>query len=99
MFIIGNFLYAIASVIKIVLQIYAVLIIVRAIISWVNPDPFNPVVQFLYRSTEPVLSMVRRYLPGRGFGIDISPIIVILVIIFLQEFLVNTLFQIADKLK
>ncbi len=99
MFIIGNLLNALAYVINLVLQFYVILIILRAIISWVKPDPFNPIVQFLYRSTEPVLSMVRRYLPGRGFGIDISPIIVIIIIIFLQRFLVDTLFQIAMRLK
>jgi YggT family protein len=99
MFIIGNLLEGVAYVLDLVLRFYVILVIVRAIISWVNPDPFNPIVQFIYRATEPVLSMVRRYIPGRGLGIDLSPIIIILIILFLQKSLVTTLFQIAMRLK
>ena len=75
------------------------IVIARAVISWVSPDPYNPIVQFLYRATDPVLEPIRRMLPGGGFGIDFSPLIVILAIYFLDEFLVRSLQQIAIQLR
>jgi YggT family protein len=98
MFVLSNFLVALAKVIDIVLTIYMWMIILRAFISWVNADPYNKIVIFLYRVTEPVLYPVRRILPLRNIGIDISPIIVILVILFLQYFLVETIIQLARNL-
>jgi YggT family protein len=98
MFVLGNFIVALAKVIDIVLTLYMWIIIFRALISWVNPDPYNQIVIFLYRVTEPVLGPIRRILPMRNVGIDISPIIVILVIIFLQYFLVETIIQMAHSL-
>ncbi len=98
MFILGNLLSAIAKVLDILLNIYMWIIIIRALISWVNPDPYNPIVQFLYRVTEPVLSPIRRLIPVYTTGIDFSPIIVFLIIIFLQSFVVSTLMQIAIRL-
>jgi YggT family protein len=95
MFVMGNLIVAIARIIEIALTLYMWIIIGRAIISWVNPDPYNPIVRFLYRATEPVLSPIRRRLPLQGMGIDFSPVIVILVIYFLQLFLVTTLIQLA----
>ena len=74
------------------------IIIFRAVISWVNPDPYNQIVVFLYRVTEPVLQPIRRKLPMRNIGIDISPIIVILIIVFLKYFLVETIIQMASHL-
>jgi len=94
----GNFILAVAKVIDIGLVIYMWIIIIRALISWVNPDPYNPIVRFLYRVTEPVLWRVRRMLPIGGLGIDFSPLIVILVIIFLRSFIVKTLVQLAYRL-
>ncbi len=100
MFIIGNFLNAVAVILDYILTIYMWIIIIRALISWVNPDPYNPIVQFLYRITDPVLYRVRRMLPSSffSFGIDFSPIIVILIIYFLQIFLVTSLKQLAFKI-
>jgi YggT family protein len=95
---ISNFLFALAKLINFVLSAYIWIIIGRAIISWVNPDPYNPIVRFLYEVTEPVLSRIRRYIPAFIGGIDFSPMIVILVIIFLQSFLVPTLQQLAATL-
>ncbi|MBN1547037.1 MAG: YggT family protein [Syntrophaceae bacterium] len=95
MFVIGNLIAAIAKLLYFALNIYMWIIIIRALLSWVNPDPYNPIVQFLYRVTEPVLSFVRRKLPIGSFGIDFSPLIVILVIWLLQEFLVRTLMEIS----
>ncbi len=99
MFMLANLLQATAQVIQIGLTLYMWIIIIRALISWVSPDPYNPVVRVLYRITEPVLQPVRRLIPTGGLGIDLSPVIVIFVIIFLQSFLVRTLLQIAMNLK
>lgn len=98
MFVLSNFLSATARVLDILLWLYMWIVIIRALISWVNPDPYNPIVRFLYQATEPVLYRVRRYLPYTG-GIDFSPLIVILIIIFLQTFLVNTLQELAFRLR
>jgi YggT family protein len=98
MFVFSNFIVALAKVIDIVLTIYMWIIVFRALISWVNPDPYNQIVVFLYRFTEPVLGPIRRRLPMSNIGIDFSPIIVILVIIFLQYFLVQTMIQMAAHL-
>ncbi|RLA92079.1 MAG: YggT family protein [Deltaproteobacteria bacterium] len=99
MFILGNLLYALAVVLNIFLTLYMILVIARAVISWVNPDPYNPIVQFLYRSTEPVLRRVRAVLPFGAVGIDFSPLIVILGIYFLKIFLVQSLLQISYRLR
>jgi YggT family protein len=99
MFVLGNFIIAVAKIIHIVLNIYMWVIIARAILSWVNPDPYNQIVQFLYRVTEPVLARVRRWVPFGRMGIDISPIIVILVIYFLDEFLIKSMIELAVSLK
>jgi YggT family protein len=98
MFVMGNLIVAVAQVINIVLTIYMWIIIIRALISWVSPNPYNPIVRFLYRMTEPVLRPVRRIIPLGGIGIDFSPIIVILVIYFLKLFLVRTLVELAYRL-
>jgi YggT family protein len=95
MFVLSNFIVALAKVIDIALTLYMWIIIFRALISWVNPDPYNQIVIFLYRVTEPIFRPIRRILPMRNVGIDISPIIVILVIVFLQYFLVETIIQMA----
>lgn len=99
MFVLSNFLIAAARVLDILLTILYWLILIRALISWVNPDPHNPIVQFLYKTTEPILYPIRRFLPlGFRFGIDISPIIAFLAIMFLKSFLVRTLIYLALKL-
>lgn len=98
MFVLANLLSALAYVLDIVLTIYMWLIIIRALLSWVNPDPYNPIVRFLYNITEPVLHFVRRRLPLVFGGLDLSPLVVILVIIFLQKFLVTTIQQLALRL-
>ncbi len=91
MYVLSNLLQAVAVILDIVLTIYMWVIIIRALLSWVNPDPYNPIVQFLHSITEPVLYRVRKALPMPGMGLDLSPIIVLLAIIFLQTFLVQTL--------
>ena len=99
MFIIGNLLSATAQILKIVLELYMWIMIIRALLSWVNPDPYNPIVQFLNSITEPVLYRVRQLMPMSGTGIDFSPMIVILAIIFLQSFLVNSIGMLAMRLQ
>lgn len=99
MFLAGNLLMAIAQILSIVLNIYMWVIIIRALISWVNPDPYNPIVQFLCKITEPVLYPIRKAIPISGLGIDFSPIIVFLIIIFLQNFLVQTLIDFSRRLQ
>lgn len=92
MFVIGNFIIAVAQVLNIALTIYLWIVVIRAFISWVNPDPYNPVVLFLYKATDPVLAPIARALPPTG-GMDLSPIVMILIIYFLQWFVVKTLIQ------
>jgi YggT family protein len=99
MFVVSNFLSALATVFDVVLNLYMWILIGSAILSWVNPDPYNPIVRFLYGITEPVLSRVRRILPLRFGGIDLTPMVVILGIVFLRSFLVPTLQQLAFQLR
>lgn len=95
----GNLLLALAQVLDIVINIYMWVIIIRSLISWVSPDPYNPIVQFLYRITEPVLSRARRYIPPLGGGLDLSPLVVILVLLFANRFLVQSLAEFGFQLK
>lgn len=98
MFILGNFILAVAKLIDFVFDAYIIIIFARAIISWVSADPYNPIVRFLIQATDPLLSRIRRYVPLLG-GLDISPMILILAILFLQNLLVPTLQQIALNLR
>jgi len=95
MFIFANFLLATARVLDVVLWFYMWVIIARAVISWVNADPRNPIVRFLYNATEPLLYRVRRALPIFFGGIDFSPLVILLAIYFLQAFLVQSLRDLA----
>ncbi len=95
----GNFILAVAQLLDIVLQAYMFIIIARALISWVSPDPFNPIVRFLYRVTEPVLRPIRRRMPMMSMGLDLSPMIVLLVIYFLRIFLVESLRDLGASLR
>lgn len=94
----GHFIIALAKVIDIVLTIYMWIIVARALISWVNPDPYNKIVIFLYRITEPVLRPIRKIIPRHSLPIDFAPLIVLLIIVFLQYFLVGTMIQVARGL-
>ena len=97
MFVFSNLLSAVATVVNMVLTALYWLVLVRALISWVNPDPSNPIVQFLENVTEPILAPIRRILPP--MAIDLSPIVVFLIIVFLQKFLVPTLYDIGFAVK
>jgi YggT family protein len=94
MFVVENFFTALAAVVYYVLEMYIYIVVARALISWVNPDPWNPIVQFLDRVTEPALAPIRRVV-GWRLGIDFSPFVLILILIFLQKFIVPSLAQMA----
>ncbi|RLB68200.1 MAG: YggT family protein [Deltaproteobacteria bacterium] len=98
MFILSNFLVGFAKVLDLALSLYMWIIIARAVLSWVNPDPYNAIVRFIYQVTEPVLYRIRRMIPTYGMGMDFSPMIVFLIIMFLQSFLVKSLFDLARRL-
>ena len=95
MIVFSNLLAAIAEVLKWVLNIFMWIIIARAILSWVSPDPYNPIVRFIHNVTEPVLYQIRKRLPVNFSGFDFSPIIVLLAVIFLQRFVVRSLYDLA----
>ncbi|MCK5308502.1 MAG: YggT family protein [Zetaproteobacteria bacterium] len=99
MFVLSNFITGVAKVLSIVLNLYMWLIIIRALASWFSPDPYNPIYQFLIRITEPVLGYIRRFLPMRVGMMDLAPIVALLAIIFLQTFLVQSLYGIAMSLR
>lgn len=99
MFIFGNFVLAVANILDIILSVYMWIVIIVALISWVSPDPHNPIVRFLYSVTEPVFRPIRRLIGFRLGPIDISPLLVVLAIIFIQRFLVHSLIELGYKLK
>jgi YggT family protein len=98
MFIFGNIILGIARVLDVALNIYMWVIIVRALISWVSPDPYNPIVQVLTKVTEPALRPIRRLVPAYKIGVDLSPLIAVLIIMFLQYALINTLYRIGHAM-
>ena len=79
------------NLLHLAITIYIWIIIIRALISWVSPDPFNPVVRFLYQATEPVLRPIRRSLPTYQIGLDLSPMIVIVALEIIDRFVLPTL--------
>ncbi len=97
MFVVSNLIEAFATLLDLVLTLAMWIIIIRALLSWVSPDPYNPIVRFLYSATEPILKPIQRRLPPMG-GIDLTPIIAIFAIIFLKAFVVQTLHDIAFRM-
>jgi len=98
MFVFGNLFHAVAYILDTLLSVYMWIIIISALISWVNPDPYNPIVRFLHSVTDPVLRPIRKRL-GFSMGIDISPMIVILVIMFVRYFIVASIFDMGARMK
>ncbi|MDO8519138.1 MAG: YggT family protein, partial [Deltaproteobacteria bacterium] len=82
----GNLLIALGKVISLIVGVYTFIVAGAVIISWVRPDPYNPIVQFLNRTTEPVFSWVRRFIPRFLYqtGIDFTPLLVIVLLVFLE---------------
>lgn len=99
MFVLSNLVLTLARMLELVLEAYFWIIIARAIISWVSPDPYNPIVRFLHRVTEPVLRPIRLRLPTLAMGLDLSPMVVLLAIYFLKSFLVGSLRDFALSLR
>ena len=99
MFVFGNLFEALAVVAGYAIEILWWLVIIRALLSWVNPDPSNPIVQFIERTTEPLLRPFRQLIPAYKLGIDISPILAILFLYFLKVFLVKTLLGLAIRVR
>ena len=95
MLVFSNLLTAVAKVLDVVLVIFMWIVIARAILSWVSPDPYNPIVRFIHNITEPVLHQIRKRLPLNFGGIDFSPILVLLAVIFLRQFVVQSLYDLA----
>ena len=95
MFVFSNLLTAIAKVLDVVLVVFMWIVIARAILSWVSPDPYNPIVRFIHNITEPVLYQIRKRLPVNFGGIDFSPILVLLAVIFIRQFVVQSLYDFA----
>ena len=86
---------ALYQVISLVFQIYIFIVIARAIVSWVNPDPYNPIVRFLFNATEPILARMRRYLPLQFSGIDLSPIALLLALSIIEQVLLKIIVQLS----
>jgi YggT family protein len=90
MIVIAHFLSAVAELLSFALQIFTFLIIARAVLSWVNPDPNNGIVRFIHSSTDPLLDKVRSKIPPMGM-FDVSALLVLAVLLFLNTFLVGSL--------
>ncbi|BBG66032.1 integral membrane protein YggT [Hydrogenimonas sp.] len=96
--ILSTFVQALAQILHMIISIYIWVVIIAALVSWVRPDPYNPIVQTLYRLTEPVYAWIRRYIPTVVGGIDLAPLIVIIGLQFIDLFLVKLLFGLANSL-
>ena len=98
MFILGYLLMAVAKVADIILIVFMWIVVARAVLSWVSPDPYNPIVRFIYNVTEPVLYRIRAAIPVSFSGIDFSPIVALLGVVFLRTFVVSSLFRLSSTL-
>ena len=98
MFVLSNAVFAVARVLEIALWVYFWIIIARALVSWVSPDPYNPVVRFLYRATEPVLRPIRRRLPAT-MNLDLSPLVVLLALKIIEWVVVESLRDFAISIR
>ncbi len=98
MIVLSTFIEAVAQILHMVINAYIWIVIISALISFVQPNPYNPLVQMLYRLTNPVYALVRRFVPTIIGGIDVAPMIVILVLTFLDLFLVKLLFALVHAL-
>jgi YggT family protein len=97
-FVLGNFLSAIAWVLDNVITIYTFVIVVNALLSWVRPDPFNPIVRALATMSDFLLDPIRRLIPMHSLGVDLSPLIAILFLFFTRVFVVQTLRDLAARM-
>ncbi|MDE6958387.1 YggT family protein [Helicobacter apodemus] len=96
--ILGTFIEAVAQILSMIINIYVWIVIIAALVSWVRPDPYNPIVQILYKLTEPLYVKIRSLIPTIIGGIDLTPLIVILVLQFINLFFIKLLFSLARSL-
>jgi len=99
MILLGNILFGLAQILSMVITIAIILIIARAVISWVNADQSNPIVRFLVASTDPMMLPFRRRLPLTAGGVDFTPIVVLLVLYFVQYAVVGSLEQYGNQFR
>jgi YggT family protein len=99
MFVFGNLFSSIASILNLLLDLYFWVIFARAILSWIKPDPYNPIVRTICRLVDPLTYKISRIIPTRIGMVDVAPFILMLLIIFVQKFLVATLFDIGARMK
>lgn len=98
MFVFGNLLTTVAYILDLALNAYFWVILIRAVLSWIRPDPYHPIVKIICRLVDPVTYKISRYIPTRIGMVDISPFILMLIIIFLQKFLVKSLFDLGIRM-
>jgi YggT family protein len=98
MFVFGNLFSSIASILNLLLDLYFWVIFARAILSWIRPDPYNPIVRTIYRLVDPLTYKISRIIPTRIGMVDVAPFILMLLIVFVQKFLVATLFDIGARM-
>ncbi len=96
--ILGTFIEAVAQILSMIINIYVWIVIIAALVSWVRPDPYNPIVQILYKLTEPLYVKIRSLIPTIIGGIDLTPLIVVLVLQFINLFFIKLLFSLARSL-
>lgn len=89
---------ALARLIDLVFTLYIFIVVARALVSWVSPDPYNPIVRFLHNATDPVLYRMRRILPFSTGSMDFTPMILIFLLYMVQNFLVNMLITMGRSL-
>ena len=100
MILLANLLGAIAAILSVVCTFFTWVVVIQALLSWVNPDPYNPIVRFLYAATEPLYRLIRRVIPRARYGaMDFSPIIALLLLLFVNAFLVQSLADYAAWLR
>ena len=99
MFVFGNLFSSIASILNLLLDLYFWVIFARAILSWIRPDPYNPIVKTIYRLVDPLTYKISRIIPTKIGMVDVAPFILMLLIVFVQKFLVATLFDIGARMK
>jgi YggT family protein len=97
MFVLGNLISAVATVLDVVLNALGIILIVNALLSWVRPDPANPIVRFLDQVSDAVCDPIRRLIPTVVGGLDLAPMIAIAAIWFLRMFVVQSLHELAFR--
>lgn len=98
MFVLGNFITGVAFVVDTLLNIYFWIILIRAVMSWIQPNPYNPLVRIVYKLVDPVTYKISRMIPTRFGMIDFAPFILMILIVFLQRFLVRSLFDLGARM-